>query len=174
MPFKSDSQRRYFHWKAKSDPTWARRAKKWEGHTPKGDLPEKVGGVMFDQQMMDSFLNEHEKIAEAIRLRAAKGVQRLTAYLSRGKELTQRAEITANAPTRLRPAARKAYFNAPHGKSGLTRNQEVKRLDVRDARVNKLRSQTIRGEHELKIQHAKAKKQPVRAALYRLNSLLDK
>ena len=38
MPFKSKSQRKACH--AKKDPRWD--CKKWEKHTPKNPLPEKV------------------------------------------------------------------------------------------------------------------------------------
>jgi hypothetical protein len=56
MPFVSEKQRRYFHWRARRDPTWAKRAKKWEAHTPSGKLPEKVSSV-------SSFGDEFVKIA---------------------------------------------------------------------------------------------------------------
>jgi len=46
MPFVSDKQRRYFHWKSKTNPTWRKRTKEWEAHTPPGKLPEKVASPM--------------------------------------------------------------------------------------------------------------------------------
>ena len=41
MPFKSDKQRRYFYYKAKTSPKWAKMVEEWESET-KGQLPEKI------------------------------------------------------------------------------------------------------------------------------------
>lgn len=46
MPFKSQRQRRYFHWAAGQGKISRKTVSKWEAHTPKGKkLPEKVGAM---------------------------------------------------------------------------------------------------------------------------------
>jgi hypothetical protein len=57
MPFKSEAQRRYFHWAAGQGKISPKTVKEWESHTPKGEkLPERVKKA--------SFLDELEKIGK--------------------------------------------------------------------------------------------------------------
>jgi hypothetical protein len=49
MPFKSQAQRRKFYAMANRGEISHKTVKKWEEHTPKGKLPEKVAAAFFDE-----------------------------------------------------------------------------------------------------------------------------
>jgi hypothetical protein len=59
MPFKSEAQRRYFHWAKRKGKISPKTVKEWEAHTPKGKkLPERVKHA--------AFVDELQKIARYI------------------------------------------------------------------------------------------------------------
>ena len=61
MPFKSEKQRRFFYWAAKHKKhgITPKMVDEWEGHTPKGSLPEKVSSAFWS-----GFADELDKLAE--------------------------------------------------------------------------------------------------------------
>lgn len=63
MPFKSEAQRRYFHWAAGKGKISPKTVATWEEHTKGKNLPEKVKNA--------AFLDELEKIASEGQIPAA-------------------------------------------------------------------------------------------------------
>jgi hypothetical protein len=66
MPFKSEAQRRYFHWAKREGKISPKTVREWEEHTPEGKkLPERIHPKKkYHKKIAQAFFDELAKLAQ--------------------------------------------------------------------------------------------------------------